>query len=471
MISKSRQRLKYIVTDLITANAAILVFDILRFYTLPNIGYFSLQAFLSSNVLLSEQLLLPILMVCVYAIGGYYNEPYQRSRIQEFITTALTQIANTLFIYFALLANQATSVRATNILMLVGLYMLLLVTTYLGRSIVTSTTLSRFKKGKKIYSVMVAGRADVAVPVATQLAEHTPRTGMSFGGYIRTSSSAEDSYPVDAQVYDISTLYEHKDKLEFQEIILAGGGSDEAETLQWLNLLIPLNVPIKVLPESVSALSSNIRLQSIYEEPYIDASTANVSEFTKNAKRLIDILISTLALILLSLPMCIIALMVKRSSPGPAFFKQERIGYRRRPFMIYKFRTMRIDAEADGPRLSCEEDPRVTRLGAVLRKYRIDELPQFWNVLKGDMSLVGPRPERTFFIKQIMERNPSYTLVHLVRPGITSWGMVKYGYASNVDEMLRRLKYDLIYISNMSVAVDIKILIYTLKTVIKGRGM
>lgn len=471
MISKVRQRIRYVAVDLVTANIAILLFDILRFYSLPseNIGFVSLAGFLSSRVLLVEQAVLPLIMMCVYAVSGYYNEPLQRSRIQEFFTTALTQIANTLFIYFALLTNQATSVRATNIMMLMSLYLILVAVTYTGRWCVTGAMLSRFRSGKKLYNVLVAGSPETVCPVAAKIKETSGRTGMHFAGYICMEGDKEE-FPKKEKVYTPDELLGSCKRGDIHEIVLCGA-ADEATILHRIHCLIPLEVPLKITPDSVSALNSNIRLQSIYEEPYIDASTANVSEFTKNVKRLMDISVSALALLLLAVPMGVIALMVRHGSPGPALFSQERIGYRRRPFRIYKFRTMRTDAEASGPQLSSENDPRVTTLGATLRKYRIDELPQFWNVLKGDMSLVGPRPERRFFIKQIMERDPSYTLVHLVRPGITSWGMVKYGYASHVDEMVRRLRYDLIYISNMSVSVDIKILIYTLKTVIKGRGL
>jgi lipopolysaccharide/colanic/teichoic acid biosynthesis glycosyltransferase len=168
--------------------------------------------------------------------------------------------------------------------------------------------------------------------------------------------------------------------------------------------------------------------------------------------------------------MALIALLIKRDSKGPVIYKQERIGYHSKPFFIYKFRTMRTDAEQAGPMLSSRNDARITGIGRVLRKYRIDELPQFWNVLKGDMSLVGPRPEREYFIRQIMPCAPQYTLIHQVRPGITSWGMVKFGYASSLQEMVERVRYDLIYLANVSLTVDVKILIYTIKTVIKGRG-
>ncbi|MCM1005033.1 MAG: sugar transferase [Prevotella sp.] len=472
MISKNRQRLKYVCADFISANIIILLFDILRFTTLPaeNIGYASLSVFLTSKVLISEQILLPVMMLCVYVLSGYYNHPFQRSRIQEFFTTALSQTANTLLIYFALLTNQATSVRATNIFILLSLYLMLVIITFIGRCIVTGSTIHAFRSGRKLYNVMVAGRADDAVLASEKIKVMSRRTGLHFAGYIATSDPLS-AYPEGSDVYTAEQILKQHKKLGLQEVILCGTHTNEQEILNLINELLPLELPLKILPESISTLGSNIRLQSIYEEPYIDASTANVSDVTKNLKRLFDIIISAVALIFLAIPMAVIAILVRRSSPGPTIFSQQRIGYHRRPFNIYKFRSMRTDAEASGPMLSSENDPRVTPLGVILRKYRLDELPQFWNVLKGDMSLVGPRPERTFFIEQIKQKDPAYTLVHLVRPGITSWGMVKYGYASSVDEMVRRLRYDLIYISNMSISVDIKILIYTIKTVIKGRGV
>ena len=472
MLSKNKQRIKYIAADLVTANIGILLFDILRFYFLPTntIGYPTLYSFLTSNVLVWEQISLPLMLLCVYGLSGYYNQPFHRSRIQEFFATALTQMVGTLLIYFALLTNQATSVRLTNILMLIALYVILVLVTYIGRWLITARMLHNFRTGKRLYNVMVAGNAESAVATGLKIKENSKVTGVHFAGYISTDGTKQ-GFPKGEPVYTCDEIVAEYGNLDLQEIILTGNNSGEYDTLLLINKLISLNIPIKILPESISILNSNIRLQSIYEEPYIDASTANVSDATKNIKRLFDILISSVCLLVLSIPMCVIALLVKRSSPGPAIFAQERIGYRRRPFRIYKFRSMRIDAEVDGPQLSAENDPRVTPIGVILRKYRLDELPQFWNVLKGDMSLVGPRPERPYFIRQIMERDPSYVLVHLVRPGITSWGMVKYGYASHVDEMIRRLRYDLIYISGMSLSVDIKILIYTIKTVVKGRGV
>ena len=214
-------------------------------------------------------------------------------------------------------------------------------------------------------------------------------------------------------------------------------------------------------------LSGSVKMTSIFGAPLIEVNPQIMPAWQFAIKRAFDIVMSLVALLVLFFPMILIAVLVKMSSRGAVFFRQERIGLQGKPFHIIKFRSMVADAESEGPQLSSSTDPRITPIGRFLRRTRMDELPQFWNVLKGDMSLVGPRPERQHFIDEITKVAPHYRHLHKVRPGITSWGQVKFGYAENVDQMLRRLKYDILYIENMSLAVDLKIIAYTI--IFQGR--
>jgi exopolysaccharide biosynthesis polyprenyl glycosylphosphotransferase len=204
--------------------------------------------------------------------------------------------------------------------------------------------------------------------------------------------------------------------------------------------------------------------------PLVEIFPQIMKPWEQVSKRAFDICASLIALILLMPVFAVLAALIRMDSPGPVFFRQERIGKGGKPFFIWKFRSMRVDAEKSGPALSSENDPRITKIGLFLRKLRLDELPQFWNVLRGDMSIVGPRPERQYFIDQIVQVAPHYRHLHKIRPGITSWGQVKYGYAENVEEMVERLKFDILYMENMSIGLDLKILLYTLIVIVEGRG-
>ena len=190
-----------------------------------------------------------------------------------------------------------------------------------------------------------------------------------------------------------------------------------------------------------------------------------------SVKRVLDVAVSLVSLIFLSPLFIYFAIKIKYDSKGPVFFRQERIGRSGKPFNMIKFRTMYINSENGRPKLSSAFDERITPFGRILRKYRFDELPQFWNVLIGDMSLVGPRPERKFFIDQIVKDAPYYCLLYKIRPGLTSWGPIKIGYADTIDKMIERLNYDIIYIENMSLFNDLKILLLTVEILFKGKGI
>ena len=288
----------------------------------------------------------------------------------------------------------------------------------------------------------------------------------SIEGFFRIPGEDDSGHPA----HDIKDLDDFCRENNIDQIILAPQKSDEEHVLTLLYKLFPIGKPIKLSPDTLNFMTASIKLEDIYGFPLVDLTHSSMSESEKNIKRTLDIIASGITLIALSPLFLFLAIRVKLDSKGPVFYRQERIGLKERPFDIIKFRTMRTDAEADGPQLSSDDDPRVTKSGKIMRKYRLDELPQFWNVLKGEMSIVGPRPERRFFINKIIERAPYYTLLYQTRPGITSWGMVQYGYASHVDEMIERSKYDLLYISNMSILLDLKIMLYTVLTILEGRG-
>lgn len=229
-------------------------------------------------------------------------------------------------------------------------------------------------------------------------------------------------------------------------------------------------VELLVVPGALDFMAGTVRSSNLFGVPLVNLSRGSWSPGMRATKRVMDVVLSGLALLLLSPLFAWIAWRVKRGSDGPVFYRQERLGLYGQPFQIIKFRTMVTDAEGETPQLSSDEDPRITQVGRRLRQMRMDELPQFWNVLRGEMSMVGPRPERAFFADQIVEQSPHFLRLQKVRPGLTSWGQVKYGYAENVAQMRQRLRYDIMYLENISLLLDLKILLYTVKTVLRQEG-
>lgn len=470
-ISKNQQRMRYVIADLLTGALAFWLFNIVRFYLLKDTfdGFADVWTFIGSKKIVIEQCVVPPCILFIYWLSGYYNEPFRRSRLQEFNTTFVSELFNTLLIYLVLLINDQTGKRIINyeiILILFGLFFSL---TYIFRVFITSYALKKFRKEDWHVNVLIIGNSKVSRKVALKLSNVKRDVKYRVIGFVEIpdEKSVKDNELV-IPLNEIGVAYK---KYDINQVILAPQRHDDKKVMHLLSILFPLEIPVKISPDTFSFVTSAIKLRDIFGEPFIDLTGPSIGEASKNIKRTFDVAVSLLVLIILSPLYLFLCVMVKTSSKGPVFYRQERIGLHQKPFLINKFRTMVTSAEEKGPQLSSENDSRITSTGKWMRKYRLDELPQFWNVLIGEMSIVGPRPEREFYIKQIVKEAPYYTLVCQVRPGITSWGMVKYGYASDVEQMVERTRYDLIYLANMSLSVDCKILIYTIKTVVGGKGL
>jgi len=471
-LSKWRQRLKYMASDLVMTSIAFFLFDILRFkiLSLYNNETDYVWSMIFSHKIMLEQTIIPIALMAVYWLSGYYNKPFHVSRLQEFITTFYSAVFNAIIIFFVLLINDRATMRSTDYLLIFSLIALLLVFTYIGRLFITTLTLKHIRKHNLRTKVLIVGEPTAALRVREQLLSTKSLMGYEIVGYIPTADNKDA--PQISPVWDEKDIEKICSEQAIDQIILAPSPTDqERVVLALLDRLFPLGIPIRIFPDTLSYFTSNIRMNDILGEPFINLTSPSLGEFSKNVKSTADVLLSAIALVALSPLLLIIATAVRLSSTGPVIYKQQRIGKNRKPFMIYKFRTMYTDAEKNGPELSSEGDSRITEIGRIMRKYRLDELPQFWNVLKGDMSIVGPRPEREYYIEKIRRYAPYYSLVFQVKPGITSWGMVKFGYASSIRQMVERTKFDLIYITNMSIALDIKIMIYTVRTIFRGAGM
>ncbi len=463
-VEARRLRIISVAADWASTSVAWLIFDVVRF-RLVGSGYASLDRFLLAPTVMAGQILFPLAMIGVYWLSGYYNEPLNRSRLSELGLTVGSALAGTMAVLLLMLLNDLTPALADDYLLLGTLFGLLSVLVYLPRVIISGQTLRRFRRGYLVWRAAVVGDEEHGSgEPAGKLPAHANIEP------VMTCSASEALAAADEGMVDCFFL------------LPAPSGRME-DLMSDLAILLAANKPVYFAPNHENLVerrygrrdngcSGRNAISAVTEEPLIDLSRTEMPAMTMNVKRMSDIVLGSSALVITAPLVVALAAAVKLTSPGPAFYRQRRVGRHRRPFDIIKLRTMRADAEDDGaPRLTSVDDPRVTKLGRVMRRYRLDELPQFVNVIKGEMSLVGPRPERPHFVDKIVDRAPFYTLVHQIRPGITSWGMVKYGYASTVEEMVERMRYDLLYLENVSFAVDMKIIIHTIRTIASGKGL
>lgn len=470
-MNKLKQTLKYIITDYATAMVVwICFFAYRKIYVEPLKFGYHVPVDFDKNFYLGL-LLIPFYWLFLYAITGTYRNIYKKSRLKEFIQTASLTFIGVLVLFFVLILDDEVASYTNyyaSFLTLVSLHFFI---TSIPRFIITTSTKQKIKNRKIGFNTLIVGSNDKAFKLYNELESERESVGFKFIGFVNGEINHKNELakhlPQLGKYGDVATVVNN---YKIEEVIIAIESSEHENLKRIIEELENSTADVKIIPDMYDIISGSVKMNHLFGVPLIQIKTDLMPAWQLFAKRLIDIGVSLLFLLICSPVYLITAILVKFSSPGPIFFRQSRIGFHGKEFNIIKFRSMYVGAEKTGPQLSSENDQRITPFGRFMRKSRLDEIPQFYNVLIGDMSLVGPRPERQFFIDQIMKQAPHYKHLHKVRPGITSWGQVKYGYAENVDQMIERLKYDVIYIENMSLAVDFKILFFTIATVIQGRG-
>ena len=472
-MNKRLQVLKYLFADLLAAAAAWTLFYLYRKIYIEPEKFHKDVPLKFDEKFFYALFFIPIIWLLLYYLTGVYKNIYRKSRLKEVGQTFMMSFIGVLVIFFTLLHDdEIVSYRNyyQSILVLLSLHFGITATL---RFILSSITNNKIHYRKIGFNTLLVGSNENALKLFNEIENQEKSSGNRFIGFVHVdnkngfSSELIKKIPHLGELTDLKNLIKEK---EIEEVIIAIESSEHENIGKIVNELDYQGILIKVIPDMYDILSGSVKMTSIFGEPLIVISREIMPAWEQSLKRIFDVLISLFVLIVFGWLYLIIAIAVKLTSKGPVFYSHERIGWHGKPFYIHKFRSMYIDAEKSGPALSSKNDPRITPLGLFMRKVRLDEFPQFYNVLIGDMSVVGPRPERQFFIDQIVIKAPHYKHLHKVRPGITSWGQVKYGYAENVEQMIERLKYDVIYIENMSIGVDLKILIYTCLIVIQGRG-
>ena len=470
-MNKNLQVARYLVFDVIAVLMSWTLFYIYRkIYIEPEKFGYKIPVEFDRNFYLAL-IFIPAFWITIYFITGQYTNIYRKSRLLELGKTLMTSIGGVTVIFFLLLLNDWIPDYRKYYNLYLTLFSLHFGFTYLFRLILTTRSIHRIHQRIIGFNTIIIGANEKAVSLMEDMMAQTRPAGNKIIGFLTVDK--HENYPLEKYAPNLG-CYKNLQKVindyQVEEIIIAIESSEHNLLSEILTLLENRTHTVWGIPDLFDLLTNHAKTNAIFSSPLIKISNGLMPVWQENIKRLLDVVLSILAMIILFPFFIALVIGIKMSSKGPVFYNQERVGKFGKPFTIYKLRTMVNNAETNGPLLSSLNDNRITRIGQFMRRTHLDEIPQFVNVLKGEMSLVGPRPERKFYIEQIGQFAPYVTHLQKVRPGITSWGQVKYGYASNVEEMVERLQYDMVYLKNISLYVDFKILIYTIMECVKGKG-
>ena len=417
--------------------------------------------------------------LCLYTTGwiglhflsGAYHGLYQKSRVVEFFRTIIVSLTGCLFLLFFFIIKNPKYYDYQYYSEFYRLLFPVMILSCTARLIFLSFIKKQLVCKKVFFNSLLIGSGKKAEVFCKDFSEANDHSGYVITAFINLNGKAislpSEQIEVSYSIEDLSRIISEKN---IEEVIIAVDKTERGLITEILQKLSNKNVNIKITPDTLDIISGALQNSNVMGVPLIDMHFGQMPLWQQNIKRLTDIFISLAGGILVSPIFLYAILRLRLSSKGPVFYSQERIGFKGNPFMMFKLRSMVTDAEKNGPMLSSDNDPRITAWGKTMRKWRLDELPQLWNILKGEMSFVGPRPERKFYIDQLIRLRPEYQYLFKVKPGLTGWGMVKFGYASNMEELAERMQYDLIYVENVSLSLDMKIMLHTIRIILSGKG-